>query len=54
MHYHFRGKAELGEALIHRYASRFFGTLGEIVASTEDAGARLAACADIYANVLLG
>jgi TetR/AcrR family transcriptional regulator, transcriptional repressor for nem operon len=52
LHYHFRGKAELGEALIRRYAARFFAALAEIEASTDNAGARLAAYADLYANVL--
>ena len=28
LHYHFPGKAELGEALIERYADRFAGARG--------------------------
>ena len=37
LHYHFAGKAELGEALIARYAERFNGSLTEIEARTIDA-----------------
>src|SRR5215207_2273772 len=52
LHYHFPGKAELGEALIGRYAARFADTLEEIDARGGDAPARLAAYARIYADVL--
>jgi TetR/AcrR family transcriptional repressor of nem operon len=54
LHYHFHGKAELGEALIRRYASRFFDALAEIEAESSDANDRLAAYAAIYATVLHG
>jgi TetR/AcrR family transcriptional repressor of nem operon len=52
LHYHFAGKAELGEALIERYAARFRERLGEIDAGGADAPAKLDAYADIYASVL--
>jgi TetR/AcrR family transcriptional regulator, transcriptional repressor for nem operon len=52
LHYHFAGKAELGEALIDRYAARFSERLAEIDAGDADAPAKLAAYADIYAGVL--
>jgi TetR/AcrR family transcriptional repressor of nem operon len=42
LHYHFPGKAELGQALIGRYAARFADALEQIVA----------AYAGIYADVL--
>src|SRR4030095_5847380 len=50
--YHFRGKAELGEALIGRYAARFFAALADIEARAGTAEAKLAAYADIYGSVL--
>jgi TetR/AcrR family transcriptional repressor of nem operon len=52
LHYHFPGKAELGEALIGRYAARFAEALDEIDARGGDAPAKLAAYARIYADVL--
>jgi TetR/AcrR family transcriptional repressor of nem operon len=52
LHYHFPGKAELGEALIGRYAARFAKALEEIEARDGDAPAKLAAYADIYGDVL--
>ena len=52
LHYHFAGKAELGEALIERYAARFQERLAEIDAGGAEAPAKLAAYADIYAGVL--
>jgi TetR/AcrR family transcriptional regulator, transcriptional repressor for nem operon len=52
LHYHFAGKAELGEALIERYASRFTGSLDEIDARPVDARAKLAAYAKLYGDVL--
>src|SRR3954449_6675 len=52
LHYHFPGKAELGEALIARYAQRFSEALRAIDARAGDAPARLAAYARIYADVL--
>jgi TetR/AcrR family transcriptional repressor of nem operon len=54
LHYHFPGKAELGHALIARYATRFNAALGEIDASGADAPTSLAAYARLYADVLRG
>jgi TetR/AcrR family transcriptional repressor of nem operon len=51
LHYHFAGKAELGEALIARYASRFADALERIAREPIDAPAKLARYADLYANV---
>ncbi len=52
IHYHFPSKAELGEALIARYATRFLAALVEIDDSSEDPIRKLAAYADLYAGVL--
>jgi TetR/AcrR family transcriptional repressor of nem operon len=54
LHYHFPGKAELGRALIARYASRFIAALAEIDAGGDDAPAKLSAYARLYADVLRG
>jgi TetR/AcrR family transcriptional repressor of nem operon len=52
LHYHFPGKAELGRALIARYALRFQQALAEIDAANGDASARLRGYAALYADVL--
>jgi TetR/AcrR family transcriptional repressor of nem operon len=52
LHYHFSGKAELGTALIDRYASRFADALTAIDASGADAAAKLSAYAELYGSVL--
>jgi TetR/AcrR family transcriptional regulator, transcriptional repressor for nem operon len=52
LHYHFPGKAELGEALIARYAERFADALAAIDAHMADAPAKLDAYASLYADVL--
>jgi TetR/AcrR family transcriptional regulator, transcriptional repressor for nem operon len=52
LHYHFPGKAELGEALIRRYAARFAQALAEIDSGGGDAAAKLEAYAGIYGDVL--
>jgi TetR/AcrR family transcriptional repressor of nem operon len=52
LHYHFAGKAELGRALIVRYAARFNDALAAIDAGDGDAPARLGAYARLYADVL--
>jgi TetR/AcrR family transcriptional repressor of nem operon len=52
LHYHFPGKAELGEALITRYATRFGQALDGIDASDEPASAKLQDYADLYLSVL--
>src|SRR3954453_19649011 len=52
LHYHFPGKAELGEALITRYAARFAQALEAIDGRGVDAPAKLEAYAEIYRDVL--
>jgi TetR/AcrR family transcriptional regulator, transcriptional repressor for nem operon len=52
LHYHFPGKAELGEALIGRYAARFADALERIDRGGGDALAKLQAYAAIYGDVL--
>jgi TetR/AcrR family transcriptional regulator, transcriptional repressor for nem operon len=52
LHYHFRGKAELGEALITRYTSRFAEALETIDREETGAPAKLEAYSRIYAEVL--
>jgi TetR/AcrR family transcriptional repressor of nem operon len=54
LHYHFPGKAELGQALIARYSERFYGALSQIDGSSPDARSKLEAYADLYAEVLRG
>jgi TetR/AcrR family transcriptional regulator, transcriptional repressor for nem operon len=52
LHYHFAGKAQLGEALITRYTARFADALDSIDAGGAPAPAKLAAYAALYADVL--
>ena len=52
LHYHFRSKAELGEALIERYAARFLEALDRIDRESGDAFAKLQAYARVYGDVL--
>jgi TetR/AcrR family transcriptional repressor of nem operon len=52
LHYHFPSKAELGEALIARYAERFAQALAAIDANVTLAPAKLDAYASLYAEVL--
>jgi TetR/AcrR family transcriptional regulator, transcriptional repressor for nem operon len=54
LHYHFPGKAELGQALVTRYAERFSEALEQIDQDLPSARARLEAYADLYADVLRG
>jgi TetR/AcrR family transcriptional repressor of nem operon len=54
LHYHFAGKAELGGALIARYASRFAEALAAIDAQVTDARAKLDAYTNLYLDVLQG
>jgi len=54
LHYHFPGKAELGQALITRYAERFAEALSQIDRDLPDAHGRLEAYARLYADVLHG
>jgi TetR/AcrR family transcriptional repressor of nem operon len=52
LHYHFPGKAELGQALIERYAERFGAALEALDRDAGDARAKLDGYAGIYADVL--
>jgi TetR/AcrR family transcriptional repressor of nem operon len=52
LHYHFATKADLGEALITRYAARFLQALAEVDTRGAAAPAKLAAYAQLYADVL--
>ncbi len=52
LHYHFASKAELGEALIRRYADRFIAALAEVESRPEDARGKLNDYVEIYADVL--
>jgi TetR/AcrR family transcriptional regulator, transcriptional repressor for nem operon len=52
LHYHFAGKADLGEALITRYTSKFAEALAVVDTTAPDAAARLAGYADLYLQVL--
>jgi TetR/AcrR family transcriptional repressor of nem operon len=52
LHYHFANKAELGEALIRRYAARFAEALAEIDARVVRSPAKLEAYAGLYLDVL--
>ena len=54
VHYHFPGKAELGEALITRDLQRFAEALATIDAGVFDARAKLAAFTGLYADRLNG
>jgi TetR/AcrR family transcriptional repressor of nem operon len=54
LHYHFPGKAELGQALIVRYGERFIDELEAIDSRIPDAGAKLDAYAGLYEDVLRG
>ena len=51
LHYHYPGKAELGDALIERYAARFADALTALDAEDIDAPDRLHAYAQLYAEV---
>lgn len=52
LHYHFASKAELGEALVDRYTTRFMSALDAIEADSPTAPERLQAYADLYTAVL--
>ncbi|HEY7830650.1 MAG TPA: TetR/AcrR family transcriptional regulator [Solirubrobacteraceae bacterium] len=52
LHYHFPGKAELGEALMTRYAERFAEALSVIDGDIAEAPAKLDGYAGLYADVL--
>jgi TetR/AcrR family transcriptional repressor of nem operon len=52
LHYHFAGKAELGEALVDRYTGTFADALVAIDLQRTDAPAKLNSYAKLYAEVL--
>lgn len=52
LHYHFPGKAELGQALVERYARRFAAALDRLDATAPDAVAKLRGYVDLYTDVL--
>ena len=52
LHYHFAGKAELGEALISRYAQRFGDALAAVDARETGSPEKLDAYAALYSDVL--
>ena len=52
LHYHFRGKADLGKRLIERYEQNFLAALAKIDAESADARERLRRYAAIYGEVL--
>jgi TetR/AcrR family transcriptional repressor of nem operon len=52
LHYHFPGKAELGESLIARYTDRFGDALAAIDAETASAPDKLLAYCDLYRSTL--
>jgi TetR/AcrR family transcriptional repressor of nem operon len=54
LHYHFPGKAELGQALIARYTERFSDALNQIDHDLPDPRTKLEAYASLYADVLRG
>src|SRR5205807_8993019 len=54
LHYHFPGKAELGQALIARYRERFTAALEQIDSEALPGSAKLEAYATLYADVLRG
>jgi TetR/AcrR family transcriptional regulator, transcriptional repressor for nem operon len=52
LHYHFASKAELGEAVIVRYAAKFVDALVAVDSGSADATDRLRGYVAIYADVL--
>jgi TetR/AcrR family transcriptional repressor of nem operon len=52
LHYHFAGKAELGQALIERYAARFAAALERLDATAADAAGKLRGYVALYTDVL--
>ena len=52
LHYHFASKAELGEALIIRYADRFAAALEDLDATAPDGPAKLEGYVNLYLDVL--
>jgi TetR/AcrR family transcriptional regulator, transcriptional repressor for nem operon len=54
LHYHYPGKAELGEELIARYTERFRAALAAVDVRLVDSRAKLDAFTELYADVLRG
>lgn len=54
LHYHYPGKAELGEALIARYSERFSEALARIDEEPTTAAAKLDEYVNLYGEVLRG
>jgi TetR/AcrR family transcriptional regulator, transcriptional repressor for nem operon len=52
LHYHFASKADLGEALIGRYADRFGQALAALDATAPTAAGKLRGYTDLYLGVL--
>ena len=52
LHYHFRGKADLGRSLIERYERNFLAALARIDAEAKDTRDKLRRYAAIYGDVL--
>jgi TetR/AcrR family transcriptional regulator, transcriptional repressor for nem operon len=52
LHYHFAGKAELGEALLDRYTARFAVALEALDTDAPGAPAKLEGYANLYLDVL--
>jgi TetR/AcrR family transcriptional repressor of nem operon len=52
LHYHFATKAELGEALIERYTTRFAAALAEIDGRISEAPSKISAYSAIYLDVV--
>jgi TetR/AcrR family transcriptional repressor of nem operon len=51
LHYHFASKSDLGDALIERYAERFFAALTSVEGDDIDAVDKLRAYAKLYTDV---
>lgn len=52
LHYHFASKAELGRAVLARYAERFMAELASFDSQLQDARQRLVSYANLYGTVL--
>jgi TetR/AcrR family transcriptional repressor of nem operon len=52
LHYHYAGKADLGQALIDRYAARFMAALADLDARFPNVDDRLQGYAGLYGDVL--
>jgi TetR/AcrR family transcriptional regulator, transcriptional repressor for nem operon len=52
LHYHYAGKADLGQALIDRYAARFMAALANLDARFPNVDDRLQGYAGLYGDVL--